>query len=109
MVAVIEAPFTLLQKPVEVARRDAIDPPQRPFCLVPNVLNAIDVMPSLGHEDLAVVHAPVVKCRDIQHIIRGETIRIDDAVWGHLLTNDGQACVRSGIWNNCGQHLPASF
>lgn len=61
MTAAIEAPFALLQKPVEVIRRDAIEPTQMPLCLVPEVLNPIDVMPALWHEDLAVVDASVVK------------------------------------------------
>lgn len=72
MVAVIKAPFTLLQKPVEVPRRDAIEPPKMPLRLVLKFLNSINVMPSLGHEDLAVVHAPVVTFQDIQHIMRGK-------------------------------------
>ena len=70
MPTAIEAPFAFLQKPVNVVRREAIEPTQLPLGLIPEVLNPIDVLPSLGHEDLAVINAPVVKLRDIQHIIR---------------------------------------
>ena len=43
MIAAIEAPFALLQKPVQVVRRDAIVPTQMPLRLVPEVLDPIDV------------------------------------------------------------------
>jgi hypothetical protein len=59
--AVIEAPLALLQKPVKVVWRDAIEPTQMSFCLVPEVLNPIDVMPSFRHKDFAVVNTSVVK------------------------------------------------
>lgn len=44
MVASIEAPLALLQKPVKVLRLDAIKPPQVTFGLVPEILNPIDVI-----------------------------------------------------------------
>ena len=80
MVAAIEAPLTLLQKPVKIIRRQAVEATQMSRGLVPKVLNAIDLMPSLRDEDLTVVHAPMVKLRDIQHIVRSEAIRIDNAI-----------------------------
>ena len=61
MIAAIEAPFALLQKPVKVVRRDAIEPTHMPLRLVPEVLDPLDVMPALAHEDLAVVDASVGK------------------------------------------------
>lgn len=62
MTAAIEVPFALFQKPVEVVRRDAIEPIQMPLRLVQEILNPIiDVMSALGYEDLAVVNASVVK------------------------------------------------
>lgn len=106
MVAAIEAPLTLLQKPVKIIRRQAVEATQMSRGLVPKVLNAIDLMPSLRDEDLTVVHAPMVKLRDIQHIVRSEAIRIDNTVWGHLLANDGQQRSRLGIRNNRRKYLP---
>lgn len=61
MTAAIEVPFAFFQKPVEVVRRDAIEPIQMPLRLVQEILNPIDVMSALGYEDLAVVNASVVK------------------------------------------------
>src|SRR5690349_18471413 len=107
--AAIEAPFTLLQKPVEIVWREPLEPPQMPLRLVPEVLNAGDMMPALRHEDLAVVHTSVVKLRDISHIVCGEAIRIDDTVWGYLLTNDRQPCSCFCIRNNRRKYFPASF
>ncbi len=109
VVAAIEAPLTFLQKPVKVVRCEAIEPTQMPLGLVPEVLDAVNVMPALRHKGLAMVHTPVMKLRDIQHIIRCKAIRIDDTVWGHLLANDRQQRSRLGIRNNRGKHLPTSF
>ena len=61
MIAAIGAPFTFLPKPIEILWRESIEPTQLPLGLVPEVLNAIDMMPSLRDEDLTVVHAPMVK------------------------------------------------
>lgn len=80
-----------------------------PLGLVPEVLNAVDMMPASRHEDLAVVHPPVVKLRDVQHIICREGIGVDDTVWGDLLTNDRQQRSCLGIRNNCRKYLPTSF
>ncbi len=61
MIAAIEAPLTLLQKPVEMVRCDAIESTQMPLRLVPEILNPIDVMAPFGDEDLAVIDASMVK------------------------------------------------
>ena len=43
MVAAIEAPLTLLQKPVKVIRRQAVEATQMPLGLVPKVLNLKEI------------------------------------------------------------------
>ena len=43
MVAAIEAPFTLLQKPVEIVLFNAVKFAHLPFGLVPEILDAVDV------------------------------------------------------------------
>lgn len=106
--AAIETPFTFFQKPVEVVRRQAVETTELPLRLVPEVLNPIDMMPSLGHKGLAVIDAPVMKLRDIQHIVRREPIRIDDTV-RYLFTNDRQKRSRSCIRDNRSKDLSASF
>ena len=47
---VIEAPLTLFNEQVEVVFGDAVIGPQVALCLVPKVLNAVDVIRMLGKE-----------------------------------------------------------
>ena len=44
MVAMVKTPFALLQKPVKVVRFDAVETPQMTLGLVPEVLDAVDVI-----------------------------------------------------------------
>ena len=48
--AVIEAPFALLDEQVEVLLRDAVVAPQMPFGLVPEDLDAVDVVDVFGEQ-----------------------------------------------------------
>ena len=48
MVASIEAPLTLLQKPVEVLLFDAVEFTHLPLGLVPEILDAVDVILAPG-------------------------------------------------------------
>ena len=48
MVASIEAPFTLLEKPVKILLFDAVIFSKDPFRLIPEVLDAVDVVSSDG-------------------------------------------------------------
>lgn len=86
VVAAIESPLALLQKPVKIVWHNAVEATQMPLCLVQKVLHASDMMPPLGHEDLTVVDTSVVKLRGIPQIIRREAIGIDDAIRWHLLS-----------------------
>ena len=60
MVASIEAPFTFLQEPVEIVGFDAIKFAQLALGLIPEILNAVDMIFAF-REQLAVVDAPMVK------------------------------------------------
>jgi hypothetical protein len=42
--AVVEAPFALLDEQVEVLLQNAIEAPEMAFCLVPEVLDTVDVV-----------------------------------------------------------------
>ena len=50
MIASIEAPCTLLQEPVEVLLLDAIEAAQVTILLVPEILNPVDVVLTVGKE-----------------------------------------------------------
>ena len=60
-----------------------------PFCLIPKVLNAVDVVLPFG-KVCTMVDAQMAKLTDIRHIIAFITIRIDDTVRLDLLTDNRQ-------------------
>jgi len=50
MIASVEAPFTLLQKPVEIIGFDAVVLAHVTLCLVPEILDPIDMVLLIGEE-----------------------------------------------------------
>ena len=60
-----------------------------PFCLIPKVLNAVDVVLPVG-KMYTMVDAQMVKLTDIQHIIALIAICINDAARLYLITDNGQ-------------------
>ena len=60
-----------------------------PFCLIPKVLNAVDVVLPVG-KMCTMVDAQMAKLADIQHIIALIAICINDAVRLYLLTDNRQ-------------------
>ena len=69
--------------------RNAVKFVQMPFCLIPKVLNAVDVVLPVD-KMCTVVDAQVAKLTDIQHIIALIAICINDAVRLYLLTDNRQ-------------------
>ena len=62
---------------------------QMPFCLIPKVLKAVDLVLPVG-KMCTMVDAQMAKLADIQHIIAFVKIRIDDTVRLDLLTDNRQ-------------------
>ncbi len=62
MVAFAEAPFALLEEPVETFFSDAIESTQMTLGLIPEVFNAINVI-ALVREDPGTIEPHVVKTR----------------------------------------------
>ena len=58
------------------------------FRLVPEVLDAVDVVAVLG-EELGVIDADVVEVRDIEYVVSHEAVCVDNAVGFDLAFNDG--------------------
>jgi hypothetical protein len=54
MVAPIEAPFELLEKPMKIVRFDAIESSQMSLGLVPKVFDPVDVISPVGEDHVAV-------------------------------------------------------
>ena len=75
MVAAIEAPLTLLQKPVEILLFDAVKFTHVTLCLIPEILDAVDVIFTSGKQ-LGMVDTMVIKLRYIQRIITTKIIGI---------------------------------
>jgi hypothetical protein len=57
--------------------RDAIEAPQMPLRLVPEVLNPVDMV-SLIDEPLRVIDPNVVEIRNVQGIIARKAVRVDE-------------------------------
>ena len=60
MVASIEAPLTFLEKPIEIVRFDTVKFAHVTLGLIPEILDAVDVILLVGKE-LGMVDSPVMK------------------------------------------------
>jgi len=67
---------------------NTVEFPQMTLRLVPEVLNAIDMVPLVSKE-FRVVDATMLECRYVEHVVAAPAVRIDDAVRHHLALNDG--------------------
>jgi hypothetical protein len=88
VVASIEAPFALLEKPIKVLLFDAVETAHVALGLVPEILDSIDVILLIGKE-LRVIDAAVMEVAHIKSIIGSENVGIDDAVGFHSFLDDG--------------------
>ena len=79
MVASVEAPFALLEKPVKVVGFDAVESAQMALGLIPEVLNAVNVVAPVG-EELGMVDSAVMEIAYVEGVVGFECISIDDTV-----------------------------
>lgn len=68
MVASIEAPFALLEKPIKVLLFDDVETAHVTLGLVPEILDSIDVIFLIGKE-LRVIDAAVMEVTHIKNIV----------------------------------------
>ena len=87
---------------------DAIIFSEVPFCLIPEVLNSIDMIVFVGKK-LRMVNAIMLKFRYIQDIIRSITICIHNAVWLDFLPNNRYKRCRFRIVNDLSINLTTTF
>jgi len=99
VVSSIEPPFAFLEEQEKAVLGDAVEPFQVSFGLVPEVLNPIDMVVSVG-KALRVVDANMVKIRDIQGIVAREPVGVDDAVRENHPYHDRKQGVGAGIGNH---------
>ena len=77
--AIVEAPFAFLEEQVEVLFRDAIEAAQVTFGLVPEILDAIDMVAVL-HEGFRVIDPHMAELGNIKGVIAGKAVRVDNAI-----------------------------
>src|SRR6202012_180673 len=108
VIASIEAPLTFLQEPVKIVGFDAVETPHMPFGLVPEILDAIDVVLLVG-EELRMIDAQMMKVGYIKRIVRLKRVRINDAIGRNFLFDDRHQSLGLCIGYNRGKNLPAPF
>ena len=104
----VETPFALLQVEVKVGGGDAVETTHMTLGLIPEVLDAIDVVLLIG-EQLGVVDAVVLETRYIEHVIGTKGIGVDDTVGDNLVFDDGLQRLALGVRDDLGVDLAAAF
>ena len=99
MVAFIEAPLALLEEQVEALPGYPVEPAQMTLRLVPEILNSIDMIMFVG-KSFGVVDPDVVEAGDVQGVVAGETVGVDDAVRLYHTLHDRQQGGLLGIGNH---------
>jgi hypothetical protein len=104
----IETPLALLQVEVEVDSWDAVEAAHMTLGLIPEVLDAVDVVLLIG-EQFGVVDAVVLETRYVEHVVGAEGIGVDDAVGHDLVLDDGLQGLALGVGDDLGIDLAAAF
>src|SRR5271167_85234 len=104
----IESPLALLQEEVEVGGRDTVESSHMPLGLIPEVLDAVDVVVLIG-EELGVVDAVVLEAGYVEHVVGAEGVRVDNAVGYDFGVEDGLQRLAPGVGNDLGIDLAAAF
>ena len=105
---VVEAPLALFDEQMKVLSGNSIEWAHVSFGLVPEVLNAVDVI-GLISKELRVVNAQMTELRDIQCIIRSEAVSVDDRIRFDFVSNDRKKRCRWGIWDDCNVNAAISL
>ena len=93
---------------MEVFSGNTIEASQMTLRLVPEVLDAVDMVSGFN-KFLSVIDAVMSELRDIQSIIAQKAIRIDNAVRFDCPSNDRNQCILLGIRDDDDSHLAASL
>ena len=99
MAASIEAPLAFFKKPKEVFFFYAIKSSEMSLCLVPKILNAVDMI-FLVCKQLGVIDAHVVKVRHIEGVIGTKSICVNNTIRLYFFLNNRQKSVAFCIGNN---------
>ena len=86
--------------------RDAIAAAQMALGLVPEVLDAVDVVSPVG-ELLAMVDAHVAELGHVEHVVGLETVAIDHGIGLYARPDDREERFRSNVWDDHRMDLAA--
>lgn len=79
------------------------------LCLIPDILNSVDVVGFLLGKMGGVIGAKVPELADIERIVAATRIRIDHAVRCYFLLNNGHECVGFRTVNHLGVDCATSL
>lgn len=79
-----------------------------PFRLVPEVLDAVDMVAPIGKQ-LAMIDPKMVEVGDVEHIIATIAIGVDNAVWLDFTGDYGDERVGFCVTDSDGEHFAAAL
>src|ERR1700722_5873299 len=104
----IETPLGLLEVEVEVGSRDSIEAAHVTLGLIPEVLDAVDMVFLIG-EELRMIDAEVLEAGYIENVVGTEGVGVDDAVGDDLVLEDGLQGLALGVRDDLRIDLAAAF
>lgn len=107
--SIVESPFALFQVQMEVLFGHAVELPHVPLCLVPEVLDTVDVTAFAVGNGLLMIDADMVISDNIEAVVAAEGIAVDNAVEQYFLLDDGHECLGFGIGNHLRVNLPSAL
>jgi hypothetical protein len=87
---------------------NAVVAAQMAFCLVPKILDPIDVIMTFG-KALSVINPVMLKFGNIKLIIGFIPIGIDDTIGLHMLPDEADQRLRGAVHWHCGMHLTGTL
>lgn len=79
--------------------RDTVEFTHMTLGLVPEVLDTVDMVSTLGKE-FRMVDPEVFERANVQRVIAPPTIRIHDAVWCHFALDNRHKRLARGVWDD---------
>ena len=91
-----------------MGRRDTVETAHMALGLVPEVLDAVDVVFLVG-EQLGVVDAAVLEAGDVEHVVGAQRVGVDDRIGHHLGVDDGLQRSSPDVGDDLGIDLATAF
>ena len=94
---------------MEVVTRDTVVLAHVALGLVPEILDAVDVMAGGCDERLMVVDPTMPEAGDSENVVAAEAIRVDDGIRPYFGSYDGHQRLGAGIRDHLGVNATAAF